>query len=503
MAGVLAPFSDIDLLFLTAEDPRRRRCAWSSTCSISCGFGLKSVTPRGRSDCLVEGARTPRSAPLARRPLHRRDSKLFTDFHQRSARPARKPALPNTSRRSRTNAPHATVVTATARSWSSRTSRKAVAACATSRRCTGSPLLLRHANHGRTCRCRRCADARGSAARATRLGIPVDCAVPPAHVAGRAEERLTFDMQPVVGARMGYTPARQAGRRRALHAPLLPDCREVVRLTRILERHPARRVGLRPSPRNRQGPGGIRFPAREGKLLPIGRPATSMRTDPDATHPASGARRGWSCTVGAALDGAERAPGDRTARRSEGRGHLHGPDVRREPEYHRGGHLRAASRRGALAVGVERDRVPRPLIPTGRASSARCSSTPITSSPSMRHDRSDPRAERHGARRTVGGRAGRLGTGRAFAIAARAVPGDAAARHRQGTWRRPLANRRGDRTGGRAGTGPDGGGDRDGSWLVLHHLMLSQTAFKRDIDDRRPSSTWQTPSSRRSGCGCC
>ena len=30
------------------------------------------------------------------------------------------------------------------------------------------------------------------------------------YVAGRAEERLTFDFQPVVGARMGYT--RAAGR---------------------------------------------------------------------------------------------------------------------------------------------------------------------------------------------------------------------------------------------------------------------------------------------------
>ena len=37
--GVLAPFSDIDLLFLTAEDPDAgRRCRSSSTCCISCGI---------------------------------------------------------------------------------------------------------------------------------------------------------------------------------------------------------------------------------------------------------------------------------------------------------------------------------------------------------------------------------------------------------------------------------------------------------------------------------
>ena len=38
--GVLAPFSDIDLLFLTATSPRRRRCRWSNTCCISCGISV-------------------------------------------------------------------------------------------------------------------------------------------------------------------------------------------------------------------------------------------------------------------------------------------------------------------------------------------------------------------------------------------------------------------------------------------------------------------------------
>ena len=61
------------------------------------------------------------------------------------------------------------------------------------------------------------------------------------YVAGRAEERLTFDLQPVVGARMGYTRhGRQDGVERFMRHYFL-TAREVARLTRILEpAHPAR-----------------------------------------------------------------------------------------------------------------------------------------------------------------------------------------------------------------------------------------------------------------------
>ena len=55
------------------------------------------------------------------------------------------------------------------------------------------------------------------------------------YVAGRAEERLTFDMQPVVGARMGYTNhGRQVGVERFMRHYFL-TAREVMRLTHILE----------------------------------------------------------------------------------------------------------------------------------------------------------------------------------------------------------------------------------------------------------------------------
>ena len=55
------------------------------------------------------------------------------------------------------------------------------------------------------------------------------------YVAGRAEERLTFDLQPVVGARMGYTRhGRQNGVERFMRHYFL-TVREVIRLTRVLE----------------------------------------------------------------------------------------------------------------------------------------------------------------------------------------------------------------------------------------------------------------------------
>src|SRR6201999_3687923 len=90
------------------------------------------------------------------------------------------------------------------------------------------------------------------------------------YVAGRAEERLTFDLQPVVGARMGYTRhGRQDGVERFMRHYFL-TAREVTRLTNVLE--PAlERAALGPPAKARETDGKLAqsgFVLADGMLLP-------------------------------------------------------------------------------------------------------------------------------------------------------------------------------------------------------------------------------------------
>ncbi|MBV9734974.1 MAG: [protein-PII] uridylyltransferase [Acidisphaera sp.] len=91
------------------------------------------------------------------------------------------------------------------------------------------------------------------------------------YVAGRAEERLTFDLQPVVGARMGYTRhGRQDGVERFMRHYFL-TVREVLRLSRVLEPALVRAaVGPPPvTPETDQALLNCGFVLAEGKLLPM------------------------------------------------------------------------------------------------------------------------------------------------------------------------------------------------------------------------------------------
>ena len=91
------------------------------------------------------------------------------------------------------------------------------------------------------------------------------------YVAGRAEERLTFDLQPVVGARMGYTRhGRQDGVERFMRHYFL-TVREVTRLTRVLEPAIVRAALGPPAIARGDRPGACcdaGFLLADGKLLP-------------------------------------------------------------------------------------------------------------------------------------------------------------------------------------------------------------------------------------------
>ncbi|SHK00801.1 UTP--GlnB (protein PII) uridylyltransferase, GlnD [Roseomonas rosea] len=89
------------------------------------------------------------------------------------------------------------------------------------------------------------------------------------YVTGRAEERLTFDLQPVVGARMGYTRhGKQDGVERFMKHLFL-TAREVVRLKRLLEPAIERAAlgmpALQPAPDEMMRKAGLTL--ADGKLL--------------------------------------------------------------------------------------------------------------------------------------------------------------------------------------------------------------------------------------------
>jgi [protein-PII] uridylyltransferase len=273
--GVLAPFSDIDLLFLTAEEPSRQTLQvveymlyflWDL--GVKVGHATRSI-----EDCLVEGAKdtTIRTALLDSRHVAG-DARLFADFHARFRAAckeagvaeyiAAKQAERDVRHRRYGDSPF--VVEPNIKEgrgglrdlqtlyWIARYvyDTQTMGELAD----VGDVLTQSEAKHGR---------------RAWEFLWTVRFHLH--YVAGRAEERLTFDLQPVVGARMGYTRhGRQDGVERFMRHYFL-TAREVARLTRILEPGILREALGPPAIAAETDPALLKcgFVLAEGQLLPV------------------------------------------------------------------------------------------------------------------------------------------------------------------------------------------------------------------------------------------
>jgi [protein-PII] uridylyltransferase len=241
--GVLAPFSDIDLLFLTPEAPTAATLrAVEFMLYFLWDLGLKvGHATRSVRDCLAEanGDATVRTALLDARPLAG-DAALFEEFAQafraacQEAGAAGYIAAKRTERAARHkrygDSPF--VVEPNIKEgrgglrdlqtlyWMSRYVfgiRTIFDLVQTEGPCAGI-ITLTEARL-----------ARRSWDFLWTLRFHLH------YVAGRAEERLTFDLQPVIGARMGYTRhGRQDGVERFMRHYFL-TAREVTRLTHVLE----------------------------------------------------------------------------------------------------------------------------------------------------------------------------------------------------------------------------------------------------------------------------
>lgn len=277
--GMLAPFSDIDLLFITPTEPSAQTLQvveymlyflWDL--GLKVGHATRSV-----DDCLAEAARdtTIRTSLLDARRLAG-DAALFTEFVQRF---------------------HAACTEAGVHDF---ILAKQQERSARHRRFGDSPFLVEpNVKEGRgglrdlqtlywIARYAFETETMGQLVGAESPGGGILTELEAKHarrsweflwivrfhlhyVAGRAEERLTFDLQPVIGARMGYTRhGRQDGVERFMRHYFL-TVREVVRITRVLE--PAiLREALGPPALAAETDKALLdagFVLAEGKLLPV------------------------------------------------------------------------------------------------------------------------------------------------------------------------------------------------------------------------------------------
>ena len=274
--GVLAPFSDIDLLFLTAEDPSSHSLkVVEYMLYFLWDLGLKvGHATRSIEDCLVEGAKdtTIRTALLDARHVTG-NAELFGSFHRRFRAACKEAGATDyiLAKQAERHARHrrfgesAFMVEPNVKEgrgglrdiqtlyWISRYvfDTQTMGELAD----VGGVLTQTEARHGR---------------RAWEFLWTVRFHLH--YVAGRAEERLTFDVQPVIGARMGYQKhGRQDGVERFMRHYFL-NAREIGRLTRIMEPG-IMRAALGPPAIEAETDKALLasgFVLAEGKLLPVG-----------------------------------------------------------------------------------------------------------------------------------------------------------------------------------------------------------------------------------------
>ena len=282
--GVLAPFSDIDLLFLTDDNPdpaTLRVIEYMLYFLWDLGLKVGHAT-RSIEDCLTEGAAdtTIRTALLDARYVTG-DKPLFADFHLRFRAACKEAGVAEyvvakqgeRAVRHRRYGDSPFMVEPNVKEgrgglrdiqtlyWIARYvfDTQTMGELAN----LGGILTQQEARHGR---------------RAWEFLWTVRFHLH--YVAGRAEERLTFDLQPVVGARMGYTRhGKQDGVERFMRHYFL-NARDIARLTRILE--PAiLRAALGPPAIEAETDKALLamgFVLAEGKLLPM--PGRDFDTDP-------------------------------------------------------------------------------------------------------------------------------------------------------------------------------------------------------------------------------
>jgi [protein-PII] uridylyltransferase len=257
--GVLAPFSDIDLLFLTDQQagPRSQRMV-EFILYLLWDLGLKvGHATRSIRDCMEEAGRdaTVLTALVDARFLVG-DRAVFDRFRERSTAPGRSAASARSSPPSGRSAPPARALRRQPLPGGAAREGGARGPARPPDPLLARPLRLRtgaDAGAGGAGQPRRRPAVRpGGARHPPGLELPVDGALPPPLRRRPGEERLTFDLQPVVGARMGYAPrGRQDGVERFMKHLFL-TVRDVTRLTRVLE--PAiERAALGPPAVRRQG----------------------------------------------------------------------------------------------------------------------------------------------------------------------------------------------------------------------------------------------------------